>query len=166
MVMAPPLSAFLMTIYLSVIRLFRAFFSSVGRLWKCKFFLDFIKVFRCPLTWLTNVSMHKLRPAGGVHTVDLCAVWWDCKLSELLLSKYSAKRTLRQKISVLWQSLTSSNLEVGQKESPLFNNVSSAMMILRLDKFITLLSVVRWCLGFTDANFTFVAFKETFSNDK
>ena len=36
-----------------------------------------------------------------------------------------------------------SNLEVGRNESPQSNNVSSAMVMLRLDKFITLLNVVR-----------------------
>ena len=52
-------------------------------------------------------------------------------------------RTLPQKFYVLWQSWTSSNLEVLQNESPLLNNVSSAMVMLRLDKFMKLLSVVR-----------------------
>ena len=60
---------------------------------------------------------------------------------------------------VLWQSWTSSNLEVGQNESPLVNNASSAMVMLRLDKFMTLLNVVRWCLGFMDTSFTFLAFQ-------
>ena len=110
--------------------------------------------------------MHILRPGGGVETDDLCAVRLGCRLSELLSSKYSAKRTLLKKNYVLWSSLTSSNLEVGQNESPLFNNVSSAMVMLRLDKFITLLNVVRWCLGFKDTNFALGTFMETFSNDK
>ena len=40
-------------------------------------------------------------------------------------------------------SLTLTKLEVGQNDSPLFNNASSAMVMLRLDKFIVLLNVVR-----------------------
>ena len=66
---------------------------------------------------------------------------------------------------MLWQSWTSSNLEVGQNESPLLNNASSAMVMLRLDKFIALRNVVRRCLGFMDTNFAFFTFMETLSND-
>ena len=32
-------------------------------------FLDFIKECKCPLTWLSNVSMHKLRP--GVESTQM-----------------------------------------------------------------------------------------------
>ena len=67
---------------------------------------------------------------------------------------------------MLWQSWTSTNLEVGQNDSPLLNNVSSVMVVLRLDKFIALLIAVRRCLGFMVINFTFLTFMETFSNDK
>ena len=55
----------------------------------------------------------------------------------------SAKRTLREKNSMLCQGLTSSNLEVGQNESPLFNDVSSATVMSLLDKFIALLKKFR-----------------------
>ena len=47
-------------------------------------FSDFINVFKCPLAWLTNVSIHKLRPGRGVLTDDLCAVRLGCRFSELL----------------------------------------------------------------------------------
>ena len=54
---------------------------------------------------------------------------------------YSATRTVLKEMSVLWQRWPSSNLEVGQSDSPLLNIASSAIVMLRLDEFMKLISV-------------------------